>query len=265
MMSDMSNHPALIIRQIDLRQPKEAARATAFVRAHPDATPFHLPAWLLAIEKGCGQKARMLVAEDGEGQLAGLVPLSEIRSLLFGKALVSSGFAVGGGVLAESENAAQQLLYAALDHARREGFPTVEMRGGAVHGGDWHVDSETYLGFARDLASDDESELLAIPRKQRAEVRKALGFELTVETGSAQRDRNAHFGVYATSVRNLGTPVFPRALFDAILDAFGDEADILTVRQGGRALASVLSLYWRGTVMPYWGGGTSDARSGWCT
>src|SRR3546814_4232797 len=53
---------------------------------------------------------------------------------------------------------------------------------------------------------------------------------------------------------------FPKALFDAVLDAFGDKADILTVREGGRPVASVLSLTWRGTVMPYWGGGTADAR-----
>jgi hypothetical protein len=143
-MSDMSNHPALTIRQIDLRDPDESARLSAYVRAHPDSTPFHLPAWLLAIEKGCGQKARMLIAEDGDGQVAGVMPLSEVRSILFGKALVSSGFAVGGGVLAETENAAQQLLNAALDHARREGFPTVEMRGGNVSGEGWHVDAETY-------------------------------------------------------------------------------------------------------------------------
>src|SRR3546814_18582127 len=53
---------------------------------------------------------------------------------------------------------------------------------------------------------------------------------------------------------------FPKALFDAVLDAVGDKADILTVREGGRPVASVLSLSWRGTVMPYWGGGTDDAR-----
>jgi FemAB-related protein (PEP-CTERM system-associated) len=123
------------------------------------------------------------------------------------------------------------------------------------------VDSETYLGFSRPLAGDDDAELLAIPRKQRAEVRKALGFELTVETGSTARDRQAHFEVYATSVRNLGTPVFPPSLFAAVLDEFGEEADILTVRECGRPIASVLSLYWRGTVLPYWGGGTAEART----
>ena len=43
----------------------------------------------------------------------------------------------------------------------------------------------------------------------------------------------AHYAVYAESVRNLGTPVFPRSLFDAVLDLFGDAADILTVWEGG--------------------------------
>jgi FemAB-related protein (PEP-CTERM system-associated) len=260
-MSDMSNPPQFLLRIANVSEPDEVRRIDAFVRAHPDATPFHLPAWTRAVEQGCGQKARFLVAEAGDGALAGVLPLSEIRSILFGKALVSSGFAIGGGVLATSDVAAQQLLDAALAHARSAGFPTVEMRGGDVRGEGWHVDTETYLGFARDLSVDDDAELLAIPRKQRAEVRKSLGFDLTIETGSSKRDRDAHYEVYATSVRNLGTPVFPRKLFDAVLDHFGDEADILTVRQNGRAIASVLSLYWNGIVMPYWGGGTADART----
>src|SRR3546814_15295074 len=78
--------------------------------------------------------------------------------------------------------------------------------------------------------------------------------------GSDAAERRDHYRTYATSVRNLGTPVFPKALFDAILDAFGDDADIVTVRDGGRPVASVLSLYLRGVVMPSWGGGTADAR-----
>ncbi|HAV79618.1 MAG TPA: FemAB, partial [Erythrobacter sp.] len=90
--------------------------------------------------------------------------------------------------------------------------------------------------------------------------RKGLKHDLTVTTGTAETDRAAHYAVYAQSVRNLGTPVFPRTLFDAVLDRFGDDADILTVRQGELPVASVLSLYHRGTVMPFWGGGTWSAR-----
>ncbi|MCD2315132.1 FemAB family PEP-CTERM system-associated protein [Sphingomonas sp. IC-11] len=226
----------------------EDARIDAFVTAHPDATPFHLATWLRAVERGCGQRARLLVAERG-GEMVGYLPLTEMRSPLFGQALVSSGFAVAGGVLGEGV----EPLAAA---ARALGLPTVELRGGALPA-DWLVDDETYLGFVKPLAADDEAELNAVPRKQRAELRKALANDLEVVTGGLNL-ADEHYRVYAESVRNLGTPVFPRALFREVLKNM--DADILTVRHHGRAVASVLSLYFNGTVFPYWGGGVEAAR-----
>ncbi len=253
---------ALTVRAADLRDASERARIAAFVEGHGDATPFHLPEWGIAVARGCGQTAHYLVAENARGEPAGVLPLTEVHSPLFGRALVSSGFAVGGGVLASDPRAVAPLVDAAWKLAERLSCPTLELRGGALPRGEgWHRDETSYLGFARDLASDDDAELLAIPRKQRAEVRRALGFDLTLATGSDRRQRDDHYAVYAESVRNLGTPVFPRRLFGEVLDAFGDRADILTVRHEGRAVASVLSLYWRGTVYPYWGGGTQQARA----
>lgn len=226
----------------------ENARIDAFVVAHPDATPFHLTAWTNAVERGCGQRARLLVAERA-GEMVGYLPLTEMRSPLFGQALVSSGFAVGGGVLGEG---VEPLAAAAC----ALGFPTVELRGGDCPAG-WLVDQETYLGFAKPLAADNDAELNAIPRKQRAELRKALANDLEVVTGGLEL-ADEHYRVYAESVRNLGTPVFPRALFREVLKTM--DADILTVRHHGRAVASVLSLYFNGTVFPYWGGGVEAAR-----
>ena len=127
-------------------------------------------------------------------------------------------------------------------------------------GPEWTVDDCHYLGFERPLASDDDAELLAIPRKQRAEVRKSLDAELSISVGQAAADIAAHYAVYAQSVRNLGTPVFPRALFTEVLHRFGTSADVLIVRHEREVVAGVLSLYWRGTVYPYWGGGTVAAR-----
>lgn len=253
--------PRFAARTANLADPDEAARIDAFVRETAGGTPFHLTGWSRAVERGCGQKSRTLVCEDAAGAIAGVLPLTIVHSPLFGRALVSAGFAVDGGVLASSKAVAVQLVSEALSLATRTSCPTVELRGGMMPAADWHHDRTTYLGFARDLAADDEAELLAIPRKQRAEVRRALGFLLGVTVGTSEADRTAHYAVYAESVRNLGTPVFPRTLFDAVLDEFGEAADILTVRHEGRAIASVLSLYWRGTVMPYWGGGTHDART----
>lgn len=249
------------VRDADLADAGECARIDAYVRAHADGTPFHLTAWCLAVQDGCGQRAHMLVAKDAAGAIRGVLPLTEVRSALFGRALVSAGFAVGGGILAEDDGTASLLAERGWALAGKLNCTSAELRGGALPGGRWTLKAEAHAGFVRPLAADDEAELLAIPRKQRAEVRRALGFALTVETGIEKRDRDAHYAVYAESVRNLGTPVFPRALFDAVLDRFGDAADILTVRHDGSAIASVLSLYFNGAVMPYWGGGTAAART----
>lgn len=231
----------------------------AYVDAHPAATPFHTRAWCQAITRATGHQHHLIAQRDAAGRIVGLLPLHHVRSPLFGQALVASGFAVGGGILADSDDIAAVLADAAVDLAASLGVPSIELRGGPLPEG-WHVEDDVYAGFARDLAKDEETELLAIPRKQRAEVRKALASDLTVTVGTDEDHQRAHYQTYATSVRNLGTPVFPKSLFSHVLDAFGDQADILNVHQDGEVVASVLSLYWRGTVMPYWGGGLASAR-----
>ncbi len=252
--------PLLAVRSVELRNPADRARVEHFVREHPDATPFHLPAWSLAVAQGCGQTSHTLIAERANRTIAGVLPLTEVRSRLFGQALVSNGFAVGGGILADTAGAIPILAEAGWKLAQRLQCPTLELRGGAMPEGAWQFDDHSYLGFARPLADNDAAELAAIPRKQRAEVRKALDAALEVEIGRQFDDLRAHYAVYAESVRNLGTPVFPARLFRSVLQHFGDAADILTIRSQGRAVASVLNLYFNGTVYPYWGGGTLAAR-----
>ena len=81
----------------------------------------------------------------------------------------------------------------------------------------------TYASFGRAISGDDGAIARRRSRaRQRAEVRRASGFGLESTSGTDRRHRDAHYRVYAESVRNLGTPVFPRALFEAMLDAFGD-------------------------------------------
>lgn len=249
--------PALTIAALT-----DAAAWDAFVAAMPAATPFQSRAWMDAVNAATGHRAHVLAAYDGAGAITGILPLHHVKSPLFGSALVSSGFAVGGGILTSDDHGAVLLAHAAVGLANQLGVPTVELRGGPFPAAPcWSVEADSYVSFARDLAADDAAELLNIPRKQRAEVRKALGSDLTITIGTGEAEQRDHYRVYATSVRNLGTPVFPRALFAEVLARFGDNADILTVRAKGRAIASVLSLYWRGTVMPYWGGGLAEARS----
>jgi FemAB-related protein (PEP-CTERM system-associated) len=253
-------HINTAIRWVNLNDASETTRIDAWVMAHKGGLPFHRPKWLNAIAAGTGQEAFCLIAENDEREITGLLPLHIMHSPLFGRALVSSGFAVGGGILSDSPNVAKRLAAAAWQFAEQRSCPTAELRGGALPGGEWIQKEGAHANFARDLMADDEAELLAIPRKQRAEVRKGLEGGMTVVTGNSAQDRAWQYEVYAESVRNLGTPVFPQSLMNAVLDAFGDDADILTVLHDGAPTASVLSLYHNGTVMPYWGGGIFAAR-----
>jgi FemAB-related protein (PEP-CTERM system-associated) len=246
------------VRSADFRDSSDVRRIDGFL-AEQRASLFHRPAWLQAVEAGTGQRAAGLISER-MGVITGWLPLTEVRSALFGKALVSSGFGVGGGILAESPESARALAGAAQAYAQAQGFGSIELRGGPIPD-HWDAWSDKHCGFERSLAATDEAELNAIPRKARAEVRKGLGFGHRVTIGCGAADLAAHYACYSASVHNLGTPVFPRALFKAMLEAFPDSSDILTVWQGDTPLASVLSFYHNGAVMPFWGGGVFAARA----
>ena len=249
------------VRLADLDDPHEVARIEAFVSNHPEGTPFHRPAWFVSVARATGNAAHALI-QVRHGEVVGLLPFDAIHSPVFGRVLASAGFAVGGGLLARTDASPDAMFLAAQELAKRLSCPSIELRGGLLPDakGGWSLKTNSHCNFARPLAADDEGQLLDIPRKQRAEVRKALANDFAVDVGTAERDRAAHYEVFCESYRNLGTPVFPRALLDSVIDAFGDDADILTVRHAGKAVASVISLYHGGAVMPYWGGGTWDAR-----
>lgn len=252
---------AIMIEELRLDDAATVAEIDGWIMARADSTPFHRPAWVSAVARGTGQTPVMLVARYVGGGIAGVLPLTLIRSRLFGKALVSSGFAVDGGILADGGRAADALADACWALAERHGCTTVELRGGEIPEQGWDIRADSYLNFAGPLAADDEAQLLAVPKRHRAEVRKGLANDFTCEAGRDKRLRDIHYRLYAASVHRLGTPVFPRRLFEEVLDAFGESADITLISKDGVAQSSVLSLYHHGAVMPYWHGATADART----
>jgi FemAB-related protein (PEP-CTERM system-associated) len=251
--------PAATVRALDLASAADRDRHDAFVRERPEGTPFHLTAWGRAIARGVGQRPHYLIAERG-GAIVGVLPLAHVKSPIFGQSLISNAFAVYGGPIAENDTVHAALDAAAWSLAEQLGVPALEYRSQTRLRPDWPAKAGSYVTFRRPLSTDSDANLKAIPRKQRAEVRKSLEFGLEVRIASDERARAEHFAVYAESVRNLGTPVFPRRLFDSLLEFYGPEADILTVAKDGAPIASVLSLYFRGEVLPYYGGGTPAAR-----
>ena len=220
-----------------------------FVRTADEGTPYHLTAWKHAVEDAFGHRSHYLMAREG-GRVVGVLPLFEIRGLLGGKALISVPYAVYGGICAVSEEARSALAAAAGERARERNARYVELRQRRDLGLGLPTKS-LYYTFIRPLAESDEENALAIPRKQRRMTRQGAQHGLRSEVGRDHFD--AFYEIYAQSLRNLGTPVFPKALLRGVFEHFGKEADLLSVWKDGRMVAGVISLYYGDQVLPYYG------------
>jgi FemAB-related protein (PEP-CTERM system-associated) len=237
----------------------DAARWDAYVLAHPDATFFHRAGWRTVIEKSFGHRPLYACAVRG-GEICGILPLVHVKSALFGNRLVSTPFCVQGGPLASDDAARKALDDYAIGLADNLAVDYLEYRSKAVTRPDWACKDDLYFTFRREIDPTPEGNLKAIPRKQRAVVRKAIDAEYLRDEIDDEPDRFFH--AYATSVRDLGTPVFSKDYCRNLKQAFGDDCEYLVVASpDGKPVSGVLQFYFRDEVLPYYGGGTADARN----
>ena len=235
----------------------DRAAWNAFVQAHPEGTFFHLAEWQYVLKRSFGHACHYLLAESPAGEIRGVLPLAQVKSLLFGNALVSTPFCVYGGIVAADAAAHAALTNAACDLARRLEVDYLELRNRRRQHPGW-VCKELYVTFRKPIDPDSERNMLAIPRKQRAMVRKGIKEGLRVEVDE-RVDR--HYDIYSESLRNLGTPPFSRNYLRVLKEVFGDNCEIVSILKGSQAVASVLNFYFRDEVLPYYGGGTREARA----
>ena len=234
----------------------DAARWNAYVEARPAASFFHRIGWKSVIEDSFSHQAYYLYSERG-GVITGILPLVHVKSRLFGNSLSSLPFAVYCGPVADDAESHDALDAAAFALSDRLDVDYLEYRNREPLRSDWPCKDDLYFTFRRPIVEDPEENLKAIPRKQRAVVRQSLknGLDATIE-----ETVDVVYAVYAESVRNLGTPVFPKRYFHNLKTVFGKDCELLVIRKDGKPVAGVLSFYFRDEVLPYYGGGTLDAR-----
>ncbi len=246
-------HPAHVCVAKRLERSAEA-RWDAYVAAAPQATFFHRAAWRDVIE-ALRHRSHYLYAERA-GEITGVLPLAEIRSRLFGHALISTPFCVYGGVVASDAESEACLTQAAVLLAGELHVDYLELRDRQLRHPDWPV-KDLYVGFRKAIQPDDDANLKAIPRKQRAMVRKGIGLGLEARHDGSLDE---FYRVYAESVRNLGTPVLPRSHYARLRQTFGKDCEITVVRHQRQPVAAVMSFYFRDEVHPYYGGSVRHGR-----
>jgi FemAB-related protein (PEP-CTERM system-associated) len=246
----------ITIKQLAPSDREGAQRWDDFIFACPEATFFHRAAWQGIIADVFRHPTYFLYAEFA-GEIQGVLPLAHVKSLLFGNALVALPFAVYGGVAATNHEAVNALENEAQALAQRLGVDHLEFRNVSPRNPSWPT-QDLYVTFRKEILPDVEANMLAIPRKQRAMVRKGIknGLISTVD-----RNSDRFFKVFADNVHRHGTPAMPKRYFDTLLQVFGNDCEILTVTgSDGQLLSSVLSFYFRNEVLPYYAGDDESAR-----
>jgi FemAB-related protein (PEP-CTERM system-associated) len=246
--------PPVVLRTLE--NPRDE-RWDAYVTKHPLGTFHHLTGWLRVISRAFKtHEPRYLYVERG-GEIAGVLPAFAVGGAPFARALVSIPVGVSGGIIADDDEAAELLRDGARAIAERDRLEYIEYKSEKARFPDLPT-SDLYFTFRQQLFGDREKQLQAIPRKTRAVIREAERAKLRADFN--RTDLEAFYDLYALSLRNLGTPMFPKELFVASLEELGDLCDILTVRATGRIVGCVMNYYFRDVMLPFFAGALPEMR-----
>jgi FemAB-related protein (PEP-CTERM system-associated) len=250
------NQEETVAMEVKELTPADVDRWNEFVLAHPQSTFFHRAEWKEVLERTYGHPMYFLYAEE-QGRIHGVLPLGQVKSRLFGNALISLPFYVHGGIVSDNPQAFDSLTERATELAKNLNVDYMELRTIKQQHTDWPVKGDLYARFRKEIDPDVEQNMKNIPRKQRAMVRKGIQAELNSEW---DEDIDRFYESYAYSLHGLGTPAFPRKLFHILKEVLGDDCDVLTIFKDGQLVSSVMNFYFRDEVLPYYAGASDLAR-----
>jgi len=242
---DASTPPPLTVQVVsgsDTRLDANQARWVTYLRQRQERSLSRHPGWLTVLATGLKHSPYCIEASIGE-RLVGLLPLSYVRSLLFGKFLVGLPYLNTGGVLADSAEAATALIDAAVGLAEQLNVQHLELRHeqpvehpalGTT------ITSKVHMRLS--LPGSAEELWKTFKPKVRNQIRKADKQDFSVVWGGSDLLRE-FYHVFAVNMRDLGTPVFSRNLFEAILSYFPEDAELCVVRLEKQPVAAAILIH----------------------
>lgn len=232
----------VVIAALDRLSDADRAEIKAYLNRVEGPALAHQPEWMEIFRHGLGHRPTYLLARR-EGALVGVLPLAQVSSWLFGRFLVSLPYVNQGGPLADDDVALSALIDAAVDLADRSDVKYLELRSRVQHAHPklTKTRSDKVLMWL-DLPRDAESLWKSFKPEVRNQIRKGEKSGLTVHWGH-QNELDAFYDVFAVNMRDLGTPVFGRSLFQSMLDELKDNAELCIVRLEGLPIAGALLLH----------------------
>jgi FemAB-related protein (PEP-CTERM system-associated) len=239
---------------VEARPGQSGQEWDAFIGAQQHGSFYHCYRWKRLNEGYFHHQITYLEAREG-GALVGVLPLVLTRSAIFGTILCSMPFVNYGGPVAVDAETTRQLIQAAQDYAALVHADYLELRCAAPVETDMHV-SLHKVSMTIELDADPDKLWNKFTSKHRTNIRRVYKDGLTVKAGG--RDLlPAFYSVMQRSWRDLGTPIYAQAYFEAIVDTFPDQTRIFVCYHGGDPVAVAFNGDFAGKVEGMWAGTTA--------
>ncbi len=221
-----------------------------FVRRMPGAKLCHLFAWAQNVVRPLGHKSFHLVAYQN-GNVCGILPLTLIRSRLFGNRMISQAFSNYGGPLAENEAASRALYERAIELSEEKKCESMEFRNIEPLPYDLHRRTDK-VTMCLQLTSDPAELWRSLRPQIRNRVRKAEKAGLMAVTGGSEMLAD-FYRIWTRRMHQVGTPCYPRKLFSAVLKTFPDDSRIFLVHLNGTPVGGLFVYSFNGLAQSRWG------------
>lgn len=229
-----------------------------FVHSAPDSSLYHLSAWTHLAKVVFGHRTLFLEARTRPGVLVGILPLVHQRSLLLGSFTTSVAFFNYGGALTRQPEIGYQLMQRASEVGQVLGSRYVEFRDTKPRPGPWLL-REDKTTLLLDLPPTVSELSRGVGSKVRSQIRRAEREAVTCRHGTHDLVPD-FYTVFAENMHDLGTPVYPLRFFEAIVQSFPSQCDLLVVDWRGKPSAAAFLVRWRDTVEIPWAACRTEAK-----
>lgn len=232
----------------------------AFVATRPGASIYLLSGWALLAREVFDHQIFFIEARSPAKSLAGVLPLVRQKSMVFGDFLTSMPFFNYGGALADAPEITQLLMQRARELADQLGCRYLEFRDAQPQPGEWRVRTDK-VTLLLDLPTDFAALSKQLGAKLRSQVKRTERESPTVRAGGAEL-LDDFYSIFCRTMRDLGTPVYPKRFFAAILARFPQQCLLVVVdRAGSPAAAAFLILSADGRAEIPWAACRDDAKA----
>ena len=267
----------------------------SYVLNHSEATLYHLCGWKNVIEKTYGHKTYYLMATKNDEHeksydtpqdeiyrtpgiscelkgeyVLGILPLAYLKSIFFGKNLISMPFFDIGGVLADSQEIEKELLSEAIKLAARLKISKLELRQigllsslGSYDFKELTKDSQFIthhwvyqrrshkVRMLLKLPSSSEILIKSFKSKLRSQINKTLKEGLYSKIGGIELLED-FYKVFSINMRDLGSPVHSKKLIRTVLEEFHQESKIVVIYKETQPLACSLIVGFKDVLENPW-------------